>query len=81
MTKIQIAKQIVGFVVGAGTATISRTIIKNNVDPEKSTNKVTVNAASVVIGAMATDATRKYTDAKIDEIVNWWETNVTSRLN
>lgn len=80
MNKTAIAKQIVGFVVGAGASKIVKSIIEKNVETEKTTDKVMVASASLVAGSMAADATKKYTDAKIDELVDWWEKNVKPRL-
>lgn len=80
INKTNIAKTVVGFVVGAGTSKIVKSIIDKNVEPEKKTDKVAVASASLVVGSMAADATKKYTDAKIDEIVDWWEKNVKPRL-
>jgi hypothetical protein len=76
MTKIELAKAAVGFVVGAGTSKIAGSIIRNNVSPDKVTDQVAVVSATVVIGMMAADATRKYTDDKIDEAVAWYRINV-----
>lgn len=81
ISKTDIAKNVVGLIVGAGTAKITKRVISNNIEPEKKVDKVTVTAASLVIGSMASDATRKYTDAKIDEIVDWWAKNVTPKLS
>jgi len=68
MTKIDILKQVVGFVVGAGVTRIVKSTIENNIEPEeKLHNKVAVTSASLVFGSMARDATKDYTDAKIDE--------------
>lgn len=77
MTKTFIAKKIVTSIVGFGTSTIAQTIIKNNVPTETTFQVISVNSASAVIGLMASDATSSWTDAKIDEAVNWWKTNVT----
>lgn len=80
-TKTELAKAIVGFVVGIGASRIARSVIDKNTDEEERLhNRVAVTSASAVVGFMAADATRKYTDAKIDEIVGWWETNVKPRL-
>lgn len=68
MKKIEIAKKLVSFVVGAGVTKIVHDIISNNVEIEKTHQAVSVPIASVVIGMAAADATSKYTDAKIDEI-------------
>jgi hypothetical protein len=80
MTKTDIAKRVVGFVVGAGTTKIVGSIIQKNTEFEKKTDRIAVASASLVIGTMAADTTKKYTDAKIDEIVNWWEKNVKPKI-
>jgi heme O synthase-like polyprenyltransferase len=76
MTKIEVTKQIVSLVVGAGTTKIIAGIIARNTEPTKLTQKVSIVAAGVVLGSMAADATSSYTDAKIDEIVDWWNNRV-----
>ena len=73
MEKIKIVKAVTTFVVGVGTGQIVRSIIQNNTDPEKLTDKVTVGAGTIVIGAMAADKTKSYTDAKIDEWNASWQ--------
>lgn len=72
MDKIAIAKQAASWIVGAGTAKIVSSIIQNNVDPEKLYQKIEVLAAGIVIGSMAKDATKAYTDTKIDGYVAKW---------
>lgn len=67
MDKLQVTKNIVAYVVGAGASQIVKTIIKNNVDSEKTLEKIEIVSASIVIGLMAKDGTKKYTDAKIDK--------------
>ena len=76
MTPIDITKNVVNFIVGAGTYRISKSIIDHNTDPETTYQKVSNNAAAVVIGTMAADATTSWTDKKIDEFVVWWKDNV-----
>lgn len=71
MNKLDIAKLAISAVVGAGTTKIVVAIIKNNVQPDKITEKVAVASAAFVLGSMAADASKQYTDAKIDEIANW----------
>lgn len=77
MTKTDIAKKAVRIVVGFGTAKIVSSIIQNNTDPETVTDQVAITGASVVVGMMAADATDAYTAAKIDELIAWWNANVT----
>ena len=80
-TKTEIAKTIVGAVVGYGASRIAKAIIDKNTDEEERLhNRAAVASAQLTVGFMASDATRRYTDAKIDEIVDWWETNVKPRL-
>lgn len=81
LTKTEITKRIVSIVVGLGTTKIVNDIVENNTDAETTTDKVKVKAGSLVIGAMAADATSAYTDRKIDEITAWWDLNVAPRLN
>lgn len=72
MTKIDLAKKLTGIVVGAGTALIVKGFVDNNTDPQKLTEKVAIGAATIAIGAIAKDATRKYTDSLIDTLVETW---------
>jgi len=76
MTKIELTKRLTSLIVGVGTGKIISSIIKNNVAPEKLTDKVAIACASYVLGAMVADAASNWTDAKIDEAVNWWNENV-----
>lgn len=77
MREIELAKNITSAIVGIGTSKIVHTVIKNNVAPENALDTVTVTAGAVVLGSMAADASKKHTDAKIEELVSWWKTNVT----
>ena len=73
MNKINAFKLAARVIVGAGTATISKSIIQNNVQPSNPWETITVAAASVVIGSMAMEAARTYTDAQIDIVVEAWK--------
>lgn len=73
MDKVVIVKKVISTVVGLGTSTIVKAIIENNTEPETLTSKVTVTAASAAIGYAASDVMSDYTDAKIDEVINWWK--------
>ncbi len=77
MNKIEITKNVVNLVVGLGTTTIVKSIIKNNTTQETVTDQVTVAAGSLVLGSMAVDATKQHTDAKIEEIAVWWNHHIT----
>lgn len=78
MTPVELTKNVANFIVGAGTYTIARTVIKHHVEPETVTQKVTVNASSLVIASMAAEATTTWTDDKIDRFAAWWNENVTN---
>lgn len=80
MDALDITKKAASFIVGAGTGKIVAAIIQDNVDPEKIHEKVEVIAAGVVIGAMAKDATKHYTDAKIDEYAELYRVHVKPRI-
>jgi len=84
MNRIAAVKLLTGLIVGSGASKIVKTIIENNVDisiaikntPLKVVEKVSVAAGTLVIGAMAADVSRRYTDAKIDEAVAWYVENI-----
>lgn len=70
MNKIAIAKATARIVVGLGTTTVTNSIIRNNVSPSNMIEQISTAVASVVIGSMASEATKSHTDAKIDEFVD-----------
>lgn len=78
ITKIDLAKKIINIVVGFGTAKIVSNIVSNNSSATSIPDRIAVATGSLVIGSMAADATTAYTDAKIDELVNWWRQDVKS---
>jgi hypothetical protein len=69
MNRIKILKGVVNLVVGTGVSKITHSILKNNVEPETVTDKVAVAAGTTVITGMAVNASKTYTDAKIDEYI------------
>jgi hypothetical protein len=73
MTKTSIAKKAVSVVIGVGVTHIVSGIISSTTEAEKATDRVAVYASSWVLGAMAVEATKKYTDAKIDRLVALWK--------
>lgn len=72
MNKLNAFKFVARLVVGAGTTTISNGIIRNNVTPSSLIENISVGVASVVIGSMASEATRSHTERQIDQIVDAW---------
>lgn len=75
MNKLATFKLVARIIVGAGTTTVSNSIIKNNVQPNNVIEQISVGVASVVIGSMVSEATQSHTDAKIDSIVEAWNTS------
>lgn len=72
MTKLDGFKLAARIIVGAGTTTISNSVIRNNVQPSNVIEQISTAVASVVIGSMASEATKSHTDAKIDGLVEAW---------
>lgn len=72
MTKTEFAKAFAGVIVGFGTANLVKQIINNNVAPESVKDKAAVLIGSYIIGAIAADAAKKWTDAQIDEVIAKW---------
>jgi hypothetical protein len=75
-TKLDIAKQATKIVVGYGTGIIVSGVIAANAAPKNLPQKVAVVVTGVVIAMAAKDKIGQYTDAKIDEVVTWWNENV-----
>lgn len=69
MTKTDLLKSVSSFVVATTTGTVVKEIIKNNIDPQTVAAKAACLIASYVLGAIAADAGKKWTDAKIDELI------------
>lgn len=76
ISKTDLAKRAASFIVGIGTAKIVSGIIDNNTTSETVTDKVTITTAGLVIGIMAADKTKLYTDNFIDELIAGWKNNV-----
>lgn len=73
MNKTQAFKFAARAIVGAGTTTISNSIIRNNVAPANLPQQISVGVAAVVIGSMASEATKKHTNDQIDAFVDLWK--------
>ena len=72
MNKIEVFKFAARLVVGVGTTTITNSVIRNNISPSNPLEVVSTAVASVVIGSMASQATRSHTDTQIDGLVEAW---------
>ncbi len=69
MEKIKILKRAVRIAVSAGASVIVRQLIENNVEAERTIDKMTVPIASLAIGGAVGNYAGNYTDAFIDEAV------------
>ena len=68
--KTAVLKNLVSFVVGYGTMRIVSGAIQNNTDTEgKVKDRLAVGASSFVLGAIAAEKTREWTDRRIDSLV------------
>jgi hypothetical protein len=76
--KIKILKNAVKLVISVGSSAIVKQIIENNVDAEKTIDKVAVPVASLAIGGAVGKIAGEYTDDMIDEIVDAWN-NIKAR--
>lgn len=76
MTKLDVTKIVVTTIVGFGASKIASSICLNNTQPDNIPDKVMIHSAAFVVGMMASEVTRKYTNAKIDEIADWYNTNI-----
>lgn len=76
MTKLDITKIVVTTVVGIGASRIAQNICLSNSPMESMPDKVMAHSAALVVGMMASEVTRKYTNAKIDELAGWYNSNI-----
>jgi hypothetical protein len=80
VTKLDLAKLAVNFVVGAGVTKIVTGIIVSNTDPEKVTDKVAIIVGGAMLGSMVAHHTKEYTSKSIDDAAAWWTENITPRF-
>ena len=73
MTQLAIIKGIVSTVVGIGTYQVTGAVIANNVAATNAFGKIAIGSTKIVVGMMASEATRAYTDKKIDELTEAWK--------
>jgi hypothetical protein len=79
MPKIEILKEAVGIISGVGVTTIIAGIVRSTTPTDTAVQKATVFSGQVVIGLIARDVAKQYTDAKIDAAVDWWKINITDK--
>lgn len=68
LSVVGLTKFVVSGLVGVGTGKIVSQLIKSTITPETVLDKVTVTAAAWVIGAIATETTKKYSDEMVDSV-------------
>jgi hypothetical protein len=76
MTKIQLTKKIVRFVVGNSVVFATASVVHNNVSTQKPLQKVEAIVAAAVLGHLVAEHTMDWTDEKIDQLVAWYQANV-----
>jgi hypothetical protein len=67
---VTIAKKTVSIVVGFGITEIVRGFVETSASPKRLTGRIAVMAARVAITGLITHQVEKYTDARIDSIVD-----------
>lgn len=77
MTRTEFAKKATSAVVSFSVGRVISAIIHNNVPVQTVADKVAVETGSFVLGGMAATHASQYTDQMIDDVSNWWKTNVT----
>lgn len=70
MSKIQMLKIVTRILVGAGTTSVTNSIIRNNVEPTNLFQSISVGVAAVTIGSMASEATKEHASTQIDALVD-----------
>jgi len=80
MTKTDVVKRVVSGIVMFSTASVVKQVIKNSTSATTIPEKIAVIIAGYVLGAIAADASKVWTDDKIDELIAWWTQNVTEKF-
>lgn len=75
MSKLDIAKQGIGVVVGAGVGSIVRGIVDATVPQETPVQRVLVLVGKVSISSFVTHHVKLHVNDAIDEVVEWYKTN------
>lgn len=81
MSPRQATKNVATFVVGAGTSRIVGKLITKNVQPETTTDYVTMVPAAGILGMMAADKTRPAVESLVDDVFDVFEAFKKTRKN
>jgi hypothetical protein len=73
---IDLTKKAVNIIVGAGVAKIVAKTVRHHVAPENWIGNVSITAGTWVLSGIVRDASKDFTDAKIDQAVTWWNEKV-----
>ena len=76
MNKLEIAKKVTLFTVGAGVSTIVGSIIEKNVTTDNPVQKVLVFAGKTGISMLVGSAVQEHVGVKFDEAAAWVATNI-----
>ena len=72
MNRIKVVKFVLGVIVSAGTTKIVAGFVRNNVTPTSMRDKITIIAATTVIGSIVVHAVKAHADSMVDEVVAGW---------
>ena len=71
MTTFTIVKAGVHIVSALGVTKVLGDIVRNNVTVVTTTDKVLVNAGSLVLGSMIVEAASKHVNEQIEHVITW----------
>ena len=71
MTTFTIVKAGVHIVSALGVTKVLGDIVRNNVTVVTTTDKVLVNAGSLVLGSMIVEAASKHVNEQIENVITW----------
>jgi hypothetical protein len=81
LNPLKVVKFVTTTIVGAGTATIVKQVISNNTEAENIKDQITIPVASLAIGGMVAEASKRYTDHMIDEAAEFYNQNIKPKLH
>lgn len=83
VSKTTAAKRIVSTIVGFSVSSVVRTIITNNCETDDPTlsEETKIIVSSHVLGMMAANMTKEFTDSQIDDAVALWKKIQDERKN
>jgi hypothetical protein len=80
LDKVDLTKQAVSAIVWFSVSKVIDQIVSNNTSPVKWLDKPRITIGSYFLGAILAQACKRYTDEKIDDLIEWWKENIQPKL-